>query len=81
MSMAARWDEPSDHATADRFPTDGPNSSRSLISNPGDIVVTKRTWGAFASTDLESQLKARGVTQVVVNGVATGTGIYGAADL
>jgi nicotinamidase-related amidase len=45
----------------------------------GDIVVTKRTWGAFASTDLEQQLKARGVTQVVVVGVATGTGVESTA--
>src|SRR5690242_18750637 len=39
-----------------------------------DIVVTKRTWGAFASTDLENQLKGQDVTQVVIAGVATGTG-------
>ena len=44
-----------------------------------DIVVTKRTWGAFASTDLEGQLKRRGVTQVVVSGVATGTGVESTA--
>lgn len=44
-----------------------------------DIVVTKRTWGAFASTDLESRLKARGVTQVVITGVATGTGVESTA--
>jgi nicotinamidase-related amidase len=44
-----------------------------------DIVVTKRTWGAFASTDLEAQLKARGVTQVVIAGVATGTGVESTA--
>jgi nicotinamidase-related amidase len=44
-----------------------------------DIVVTKRTWGAFASTDLEAQLKASGVTQVVVTGVATGTGVEATA--
>ena len=44
-----------------------------------DIVVTKRTWGAFASTDLEAQLKARGVTQVVVAGVATATGVEATA--
>ncbi len=44
-----------------------------------DIVVTKRTWGAFASTDLEAQLKANGVTQVVVTGVATGTGVEATA--
>ena len=39
-----------------------------LNRQPDDIVVTKRTWGAFASTDLEVQLKARGVTQVVDRG-------------
>ena len=44
-----------------------------------DIVVTKRTWGAFASTDLETQLKAIGVTQIVVTGVATGTGVEATA--
>ena len=44
-----------------------------------DIVVTKRTWGAFASTDLEAQLKARGVTQVAIAGVATATGVESTA--
>jgi len=44
-----------------------------------DIVVTKQTWGAFASTDLESRLKALGVTQVVITGVATGTGVEATA--
>ncbi|ARN81668.1 isochorismatase family protein [Methylocystis bryophila] len=46
---------------------------------PGDIVVTKRSWGAFANTDLEVRLKARGVTQVVIAGVATGTGVEATA--
>jgi nicotinamidase-related amidase len=45
-----------------------------LDQQPSDIVVTKRSWGAFATTDLEHQLKARGVTQVVVTGVATAGG-------
>lgn len=44
-----------------------------------DLVVTKRTWGAFASTDLDQRLKALGVTQVVVAGVATGTGVESTA--
>ena len=43
------------------------------------MVVTKRTWGAFASSDLEAQLRANGVTQVVVTGVATGTGVEATA--
>jgi nicotinamidase-related amidase len=50
-----------------------------LDRQPTDIVVTKRTWGAFASTDLEAQLKARDVTQVVIAGVATGTGVESTA--
>ena len=41
--------------------------------------MTKRTWGAFASTDLEQRLKAAGVTQVVIAGVATGTGVEATA--
>lgn len=50
-----------------------------LDQQPGDILVTKRTWGAFASTALEAQLKARGITQVVIAGVATGTGVEATA--
>ena len=44
-----------------------------------DIFVTKKTWGAFANTDLESRLKALSVTQVVIAGVATGTGVEATA--
>lgn len=50
-----------------------------LDPQPGDILVTKRTWGAFASTDLEARLKQKGVTQVVITGVATGTGVESTA--
>lgn len=50
-----------------------------LNRQPSDIVVTKWTWGAFASTDLETQLKERGVTQVVIAGMATGTGVEATA--
>jgi nicotinamidase-related amidase len=50
-----------------------------LGRQPNDIVVTKRTWGAFASTDLGRQLETLGVTQVVVTGVATGTGVESTA--
>jgi nicotinamidase-related amidase len=50
-----------------------------LDRQPDDIVVTKRNWGAFSGTDLESQLRQRGVTQVVLAGVATGTGVEATA--
>jgi len=50
-----------------------------LGQQPGDILVTKRSWGAFATTDLEAELKSRGVTQVVVTGVATSGGVEATA--
>jgi len=50
-----------------------------LNQQGGDIIVTKRTWGAFASTDLEALLKARDITQVVIAGVATATGVEATA--
>jgi nicotinamidase-related amidase len=50
-----------------------------LDQQPNDIVVTKQTWGAFAGTNLDDRLKALGVTQVVVTGVATSGGVEATA--
>jgi nicotinamidase-related amidase len=50
-----------------------------LGRSESDVCVTKRTWGAFVGTDLEQQLKARDVTQVVVTGVATSIGVESTA--
>ncbi len=50
-----------------------------LDQQPDDIAITKRSWGAFATTDLERQLTARGVTQVVVTGVVTSGGVEATA--
>ena len=50
-----------------------------LDQRPDDIVVTKRSWGAFANTGLEAKLKALGATQVVIAGVSTATGVEATA--
>ena len=50
-----------------------------LNRQPQDHVVTKRTWGAFTNTDLETHLKSLGVTQVVITGVATSAGVESTA--
>ena len=50
-----------------------------LGQQSSDLVVTKRSWGAFATTDIEVQLRARGVTQVVVTGVVTSGGVEATA--
>jgi nicotinamidase-related amidase len=46
-----------------------------LKRQPQDHVVTKHTPGAFTNTGLEAHLKALGVTQVVIVGVATSNGV------
>jgi nicotinamidase-related amidase len=50
-----------------------------LGQQPSDLVVTKRTWGAFTGTGLEALLRERGVTQVVIGGVATSAGVESTA--
>jgi nicotinamidase-related amidase len=49
------------------------------ITGPGDIVVTKRNWGAFYGTDLDLHLRRRGVTQIVLTGIATAIGVESTA--
>src|SRR6201998_1063218 len=46
---------------------------------PGDILLTKRHWGAFAGTDLEQQLKSRGVDTIVLTGISTNAGVESTA--
>jgi nicotinamidase-related amidase len=50
-----------------------------LAGHPEDIVVTKRNWGAFYGTDLDLQLRRRGITQVVFTGIATSIGVESSA--
>lgn len=45
----------------------------------GDLVITKRHWGAFAGTELEQQLRQRGVETVVLGGIATNIGVESTA--
>ncbi|MFE0511423.1 hydrolase [Streptomyces sp. NPDC058964] len=50
-----------------------------LSGHSGDIHVTKRNWGAFHGTDLDVQLRRRGVTQIVLTGIATSIGVESTA--
>jgi nicotinamidase-related amidase len=50
-----------------------------LGAQPGDVRVSKQTWGAFRNTSLDAELRARGVTQIVLAGVATSAGVESTA--
>jgi nicotinamidase-related amidase len=49
------------------------------LAGEGTVEVTKRNWGAFHGTDLDLQLRRRGVTHVVIGGVATSLGVESTA--
>src|SRR5258707_8154992 len=49
------------------------------LAKPGDILVTKRQWGAFHGTELDLQLRRRGIQTIVLGGVATNMGVESTA--
>lgn len=55
------------------FAPESPHSAivEALAPRPGELVVTKPTGGAFTRTDLESQLRERGVDTLVIAGLMT----------
>src|SRR5436190_12517089 len=51
--------------------TPGAEIHAQVAPQPTEVIVTKRRVGAFATTDLESVLRARQVTSLVLLGIAT----------
>ncbi len=50
-----------------------------LGRQPGDIVILKRQWGAFYGTELDLQLRRRGLKTIVLCGIATEFGVESTA--
>ncbi len=61
------------------FPPGWTDLLPALDRQPGDHVVTKRTWGAFCCTGLHAYLQERSVSQVVLAGVSTSAGVESTA--
>jgi nicotinamidase-related amidase len=45
----------------------------------GDLVITKRQWGAFYGTELDLELRRRGVRTILLGGIATNFGVESTA--
>ena len=50
-----------------------------LPAQPGDIHILKRQWGAFHGTELDLQLRRRGIKTIVLAGIATSIGVESTA--
>jgi nicotinamidase-related amidase len=59
-------------------PADWSDISSELTALP-HIVVTKRNWSAFYGTALDLELRRRGISHVVVGGIATNFGVESTA--
>jgi nicotinamidase-related amidase len=51
--------------------TPGADIHRQVAPQADDIIVIKRRVGAFSTTDMETVLKAQGITHLVLMGIAT----------
>ena len=49
------------------------------LAQPSDVIVVKRNWGAFHGTELDLQLRRRGVKTIVLGGIATNFGVESTA--
>ena len=61
------------------LPPDWADLIAQLGHQPSDILVTKRQWGAFYGTDLDLQLRRRGIKSVVLGGISTNIGVESTA--
>ena len=68
-------------AGSSRFsrPADWTDLVPELEPQPDDHIVTKQRWGAFPGTTLDRYLRERGVTQIVLTGIATSIGVESTA--
>ena len=49
------------------------------LMQPGDLLITKRQWSAFYGTELDLQLRRRGIRSIVLGGVSTQIGVESTA--
>lgn len=49
------------------------------LRRDGDILITKRNWGAFYGTELDLQLRRRSIGCVIIGGIATNFGVESTA--
>lgn len=50
-----------------------------LNIQPTDFLITKRQWGAFHGTELDLQLRRRGIDTIILCGIATNMGVESTA--
>jgi len=77
---ADRLKQPSDQPNAGGdLPANWLDDPAQLPSEPGDLPILKRQWNAFHGTELDLQLRRRGIRTIVIGGISTPFGVEGTA--
>jgi nicotinamidase-related amidase len=71
-------DQPRARPTA-ALPPDWTEIVHDLGPEPGDVIVTKHSPGAFFNTDLDTHLRRRGIRTIVMGGISTNIGVEATA--
>lgn len=61
------------------LPADWAEITPALASIPADIAITKRHWSAFYGTELDLQLRRRGISTIILGGLMTNFGVESTA--
>ncbi|MBS4173079.1 isochorismatase family protein [Bacillus sp. FJAT-49736] len=77
-ALSPETDQPKNLNRQER-PADWAEFDPKLDVKENDYIVTKRQWGAFFGTDLDVQLRRRGIDTIVLCGIATNIGVESTA--
>jgi nicotinamidase-related amidase len=70
-------DEPAPSFT--NLPSNWSDIVKELDVKENDLLITKRQWGAFYGTELDLELRRRGVSTLILGGVSTNFGVESTA--
>lgn len=62
-----------------QLPADWAEYIPELNIQPTDFLITKRQWGAFYGTELDLQLRRRGIDTIILCGISTNVGVESTA--
>lgn len=86
LVVLIRVGHPSNHTPHPNLPIDQAFSGFDYSDNPmelcaelgpkkGDVIVDKYNWGAFYQTNLDAQLRRRGIRTLIMGGLVTHIGV------
>jgi len=61
------------------YPADWADFVPEVAQLQADVVITKRQWSAFHGTELDLQLRRRGIDTIILGGIATSYGVESTA--